>query len=49
MICGYGECDWNSGLSNLPQLIDHVGTCNDKLRLTPQRWRFAYRQVRIDW
>ncbi len=29
--------------------LDHVGTYNDKLRLTPQGWRFAYRQVRIDW
>lgn len=24
-------------------------TDNDQLRLTPQGWRFAYRQVRIDW
>jgi SnoaL-like domain len=29
--------------------LDHVGTYNDWLRLTPQGWRFAYRQVRIDW
>ena len=29
--------------------LDHVGTYNDQLRLTPQGWRFAYRQVRIDW
>lgn len=29
--------------------LDHVGTYNDRLRLTPQGWRFAYRQVRIDW
>ena len=29
--------------------LDHVGTYNDQLRMTPQGWRFAYRQVRIDW
>ena len=29
--------------------LDHVGTYNDKLRLTEHGWRFAYRQVRIDW
>ena len=29
--------------------LDHVGTYNDQLRLTPKGWRFAYRQVRIDW
>lgn len=29
--------------------VDHVGTYNDTLRLTPQGWRFAYRQVRVDW
>jgi hypothetical protein len=29
--------------------LDHVGTYNDKLCLTAEGWRFAYRQVRIDW
>jgi SnoaL-like domain len=29
--------------------LDHVGTYNDTLRLTPVGWRFTYRQVRIDW
>ncbi len=29
--------------------LDHVGTYNDRLRLTSDGWRFAYRQVRIDW
>ena len=29
--------------------LDHVGTYNDQLCLTPQGWRFASRQVRIDW
>jgi len=28
---------------------DHAGVYNDRLRLTPDGWRFAYRQVRIDW
>ena len=29
--------------------LDHVGTYNDRLCLTAEGWRFAYRQVRIDW
>jgi hypothetical protein len=29
--------------------VDHVGTYNDTLCLTPEGWRFAYRQVRVDW
>jgi hypothetical protein len=29
--------------------VDHVGTYNDTLRLTPEGWRFAHRQVRVDW
>ena len=29
--------------------LDHVGTYNDQLRLTPDGWRFTYRQVRIDY
>lgn len=28
---------------------DHSGTYNDKLIRTPSGWRFAFRQVRIDW
>lgn len=29
--------------------LDHVGTYNDTLKLTPGGWRFLFRQVRIDW
>lgn len=29
--------------------LDHVGTYNDTLCLTADGWRFARRQVRIDW
>jgi SnoaL-like domain len=29
--------------------VDHVGTYNDLLRLTPDGWRFTHRQVRVDW
>ncbi len=29
--------------------VDHVGTYNDQIRLTPDGWRFAYRLVRVDW
>lgn len=28
---------------------DHAGTYNDRLVRTPEGWRFAHRQVRIDW
>jgi hypothetical protein len=28
---------------------DHSGTYNDKLVRTAQGWRFAHRQVRVDW
>lgn len=28
---------------------DHAGTYNDRLVRTPAGWRFAHRQVRIDW
>lgn len=28
---------------------DHAGTYNDRLRKTPVGWRFAHRQVRVDW
>lgn len=28
---------------------DHAGTYNDMLVRTAQGWRFAFRQVRIDW
>lgn len=28
---------------------DHAGTYNDRLVRTVQGWRFAHRQVRIDW
>lgn len=28
---------------------DHSGTYNDRLVRTAQGWRFAHRQVRIDW
>ena len=28
---------------------DHAGTYNDRLVQTADGWRFAYRQVRIDW
>ena len=28
---------------------DHAGTYNDRLVRTVEGWRFAHRQVRIDW
>jgi len=28
---------------------DHAGVYNDRVRLTADGWRFAYRQVRVDW
>lgn len=49
------ELDGNTGTSRSYFTVwsnngaDHAGTYNDRVIRTPHGWRFAHRQVRIDW